>query len=77
MQSYTFFAAALWASFAGWTDARPARSVRSCQNITGPFYLTVVPSNGSATYPVYTATVSRGVEVLSSAQSYTDQYTYN
>lgn len=39
--------------------------------------MTGVPANGSATYPIFTAVVSRGVPTLSGATSYSDQWTYN
>ncbi|ROV97389.1 hypothetical protein VMCG_06864 [Cytospora schulzeri] len=44
---------------------------------TGPFYLTVVPGDGSDTYPVTIATVSRGAQILSSALEYDQEFTYN
>lgn len=44
---------------------------------TGPFYLTVVPEDGSDTYPVTVATVSRGAQILSSALEYDQEFTFN
>jgi hypothetical protein len=45
--------------------------------ITGPFYLTVVPEDGSASYPATIATVSRGAQILSSALDYDQEFTFN
>jgi len=45
--------------------------------ISGPFYLTIVPEDGSASYPATVAIVSRGAEILSSALDYTQQYIFN
>lgn len=57
--------------------AHPGHTIRDCEPVAGSFYLTGVPADGSATYPIYTALESRGVQVLSSASSYFDQWTYN
>lgn len=45
--------------------------------ITGPFYITIVPEDGSDTYPSTIATVSRGAQILSSALEYEQEFTYN
>ncbi|KAF7536510.1 hypothetical protein G7054_g4511 [Neopestalotiopsis clavispora] len=45
--------------------------------ITGPFYITIVPEDGSASYPSTIATVSRGAQILSSALEYEQQFTFN
>ncbi|KAK6085204.1 hypothetical protein SCUP515_01022 [Seiridium cupressi] len=45
--------------------------------ITGPFYITIVPEDGSASYPATIATVSRGAQILSSALEYEQEFTYN
>jgi hypothetical protein len=45
--------------------------------ISGPFYLTIIPEDGSATYPATVATVSRGAQILSSAQDYVQEFTFN
>ncbi|KUI53326.1 Vegetative incompatibility protein HET-E-1 [Cytospora mali] len=44
---------------------------------TGPFYLTIVPEDGSDTYPATVATVSRGAQILSSALEYDQLFTYD
>lgn len=79
MLSYSPFVSAAMAStvFTSGGVAHQGHTSRDCEPVTGSFYLTVVPSDGSATYPVYTALESRGVQVLSSASSYFDQWTYN
>lgn len=79
MLSYSPFVSAATAStvFAIGGLAHKGHTARDCEPVVGSFYLTVVPSNGSATYPIYTALESRGVQVLSSASSYFDQWTYN
>lgn len=56
---------------------QPAPTIRQCIPVDESFFLTGVPADGSATYPIFTATVSRGVQTLSSATSYFDQWTYN
>lgn len=66
----------VWAIAAS-TAATAIVSNDSCAPPDGSFYLTGVPADGSATYPIFTATVSRGAMSLSSATSYTDQWTYN
>ncbi|KAJ4397381.1 hypothetical protein N0V93_001606 [Gnomoniopsis smithogilvyi] len=70
-------AALVWTCFPAYGQAYQSHVVRDCEPVTGPFYLTGVPANGSATYPIYTALESRGVQTLSSATSYSDQWTYN
>lgn len=45
--------------------------------VEGPFYLTVVPADGSASYPATIAEVSRGALILSSAPSYRQQWTFD
>ncbi|KAI1874219.1 uncharacterized protein JN550_002798 [Neoarthrinium moseri] len=45
--------------------------------ISGPFFLTIVPEDGSAPYPATVATVSRGAQILSSALEYEQQFTFN
>lgn len=45
--------------------------------ITGPFYITIVPEDGSASYPATIATVSRGAQILSSALEYEQEFTFN
>lgn len=52
-------------------------AVPSCGPVDRLFYLTGVPSNGSATYPLAPAIVSRGAHTLSSATDYTAQWSYN
>lgn len=71
------FAAMTLAIFSVQGQAHQAHVFRDCTPVTGPFYLTSVPTDGSATYPIFTAVESRGVQVLSSATSYFDQWTYN
>lgn len=67
-----------WA-YAGATRALSGRVLReACDPVPkGLFYLTGVPSDGSSTYPLAPAIVSRGVQTLSSATAYTAQWTYN
>lgn len=65
------------ATSSGYTAHQPAHTSRQCGAVDSSFYLTGVPADGSATYPIYTAIVSRGVQTLSSATSYSDQWTYN
>lgn len=76
-QSHFLCAALTWASLPGCGQAHQDHVIRDCEPVTGPFYLTGVPANGSATYPIFTALESRGVQTLSSATSYSDQWTYN
>ncbi|KAI9147493.1 hypothetical protein HJFPF1_12519 [Paramyrothecium foliicola] len=45
--------------------------------ITGPFYITIVPADGSAPYPGDVQTVSRGTDILSSALSYHHQFNFD
>ncbi|KAI0131878.1 hypothetical protein BJ170DRAFT_717693 [Xylariales sp. AK1849] len=45
--------------------------------ITGPFNITIVPEDGSASYPATVATVSRGAQILSSALEYGQEFTFN
>lgn len=52
-------------------------TARALATLTGPFYLTVVPEDGSDTYPVTIATVSRGAQILSSALEYDQEFTFN
>lgn len=70
----------------GWVSSTPAyalphstyhEAVASCGPVERLFYLTGVPSNGSATYPLAPAIVSRGAHTLSSATDYTAQWSYN
>ncbi|CAJ2502647.1 Uu.00g100410.m01.CDS01 [Anthostomella pinea] len=44
---------------------------------TGPFYITIVPEDGSAAYPATIATVSRGAQILSSALTYDTEFIFN
>ncbi|KAJ0104056.1 hypothetical protein J7T55_006982 [Diaporthe amygdali] len=41
------------------------------------FHLTIVPEDGSSSYPVSIATVSRGALILSSALEYSSLFTFN
>ncbi|KUI67219.1 Vegetative incompatibility protein HET-E-1 [Cytospora mali] len=50
---------------------------RALATSTGPFYLTIVPEDGSDTYPATVATVSRGAQILSSALEYDQLFTYD
>lgn len=78
MQTYFFSAVAAFAALTGYTAAYPTSTARDCgPDLTAPFYLTAVPINGTTTYPVFTAVVSRGIPVLSTSTSYFDQWTYN
>ncbi|KAI7787374.1 hypothetical protein LA080_016449 [Diaporthe eres] len=45
--------------------------------LSDQFYLTVVPEDGSNSYPVSIAVVSRAALILSSALEYTAQFTFN
>ncbi|KAH6653244.1 hypothetical protein BKA67DRAFT_659877 [Truncatella angustata] len=45
--------------------------------ITGPFFITIVPEDGSTSYPATIATVSRGAQILSSALTYGQEFTFN
>lgn len=54
-----------------------ALSSTALATITGPFYITVVPEDGSASYPSTIATVSRGAQILSSALAYEQEFTFN
>jgi hypothetical protein len=45
--------------------------------IAGPFYITIVPEDGSASYPATIATVSRGAQILSSALEYEQEFIFN
>lgn len=76
-RSATIRAVMAWAVFAALGWAYQSHEARDCEPVNGPFYLTGVPANGSATYPIFTAVESRGVQTLSSATSYFDQWTYN
>lgn len=56
-----------------------APTERQCPLVptTGPFYITVEPADGSASYPTDVQTVSRAVDILSSATSYHHQFTFD
>ena len=45
--------------------------------LSDQFYLTVVPEDGSNSYPVSIAVVSRAALILSSALEYKAQFTFN
>ena len=45
--------------------------------LSDQFYLTVVPEDGSDSYPVTIAVVSRAALILSSALEYEAQFTFN
>jgi hypothetical protein len=64
--SYTTFAAAVL-----------ALGNTALAAVTGPFYITIVPEDGSASYPSTVATVSRGAQILSSALDYEQEFTFN
>lgn len=45
--------------------------------LSDQFYLTIVPEDGSNSYPVSIAVVSRAALILSSALEYTALFTFN
>lgn len=45
--------------------------------LSDQFYLTVIPEDGSNSYPVSIAVVSRAALILSSALEYNAQFTFN
>lgn len=54
-----------------------ALSSAGLAQIAGPFYLTIVPEDGSDSYPATIATVSRGAQILSSSLDYDQEFTFN
>lgn len=64
-------------SFPKTVAAALAFSSSAIATITGPFYITIVPEDGSASYPATIATVSRGAQILSSALEYEQEFTFN
>jgi hypothetical protein len=46
-------------------------------DLSDQFYLTVVPEDGSSSYPASIAVVSRAALILSSALEYKAQFTFN
>ncbi|RYP44298.1 hypothetical protein DL768_009227 [Monosporascus sp. mg162] len=75
--SIASFAATAILSFNGGVLGAPTDRQCPTGPITGPFYITIVPADGSAAYPGDVQTVSRGVDILSSAFSYRHQFTFN
>lgn len=54
-----------------------ALSSSALAQITGPFFITIVQEDGSASYPATVATVSRGAQILSSALTYDQEFLFN
>ncbi|CAG8948980.1 hypothetical protein HYFRA_00002108 [Hymenoscyphus fraxineus] len=52
-------------------------SATTLAQITGPFFITIVPEDGTPSYPATVATVSRGAQILSSALTYDQEFLFN